>query len=49
MTNVTDAGVEHLIGLTNLTELHLIQTKVTPAGAENLRKALPKCKVQVVP
>ena len=45
---VTDAGLEHLKGLTNLTSLSLGNTKMTPAGVEALRKALPKCEIITV-
>jgi hypothetical protein len=40
---VTDAGLKHLTTLKNLTELWLQETKVTEAGVQELRKALPKC------
>ncbi|MEC9349856.1 MAG: leucine-rich repeat domain-containing protein, partial [Planctomycetota bacterium] len=37
-TKVTDAGLKHLKGLTNLTSLYLFfNTKVTDAGLEHLR------------
>jgi hypothetical protein len=35
-TQVTDAGLEHLKGLTQLQELDLASTQVTDAGLENL-------------
>ena len=38
---VTDAGLEHLKGLTQLQWLYLNQTKVMDAGVAELRKALP--------
>ena len=44
--NVTDEGVKSLAGLKNLESLSLSQTSVTNAGVAELRKALPKCKVQ---
>ena len=44
-TKITDAGLVHLRGLTNLQKLYLGNTKVTEAGVENLRKALPKCEI----
>ena len=36
-TQVTDAGLEHLKGLTNLRRLYLSGTKVTDAGLEHLK------------
>jgi len=42
---VTDAGLEHLKGLTNLRTLHLQHTQVTDAGVNELKKALPNCKI----
>ena len=39
-TQVTDAGLEHLKGLTSLQELYLVGTQVTAAGAENLKNAI---------
>ena len=44
-TNVTDAGLHHLTGMTKLGTLPLTKTKVTDAGAENLRLGLPKCEI----
>ena len=35
-TKVTDAGLEHLKGLTDLQTLELLHTKVTDAGLEHL-------------
>jgi len=37
VTQVTDAALEHLKGLTNLEELDLTYTQVTDAGLEHLR------------
>lgn len=45
-TQVTDAGLTHLAGLTELTTVVVKDTKVTDAGVELLRKALPKCFIQ---
>jgi hypothetical protein len=42
---VTDAGLEHLKGLTSLKYLFLMNTQVTDAGMEDLQAALPKCKI----
>jgi hypothetical protein len=39
---VQDAGLEHLAGLTTLTNVDAVRTKVAMAGAEKLKKALPK-------
>ena len=43
---VSDAGLAHLKGCKNLTWLVLLQTKVTAAGIDDLKKALPKCKIE---
>lgn len=40
-TQVTDAGLEHLKGLTSLQELYLGNTQVTRAGVARLRTSLP--------
>jgi len=45
-TQVTNAGLEHLKGMTSLTPLYLFQTKVTDAGVKKLQQALPKCKIR---
>jgi eukaryotic-like serine/threonine-protein kinase len=44
-TKVSDAGLVHLHGWKNLTSLALHATKVSAAGIEDLKKALPKCKI----
>ncbi len=44
---VTDAGLAHLEGLKKLKNLYVWQTKVTEAGAAKLKKALPKCDVNL--
>ena len=44
-TQVTDAGLVHLAGLTNLVWLWLYDTHVTDAGIAELTKALPKCSI----
>ena len=44
-TKVTDAGLVHLKGLTNLQSLGLKNTKVTDAGVKKLQAALPKCEI----
>ena len=45
-TKVTDPGLMHLKGLTNLRILYLERTKVTDAGEEKLQAALPKCRIR---
>jgi len=42
---VTDVGMKELAALKNLTWLYLDRTKVKAKGLEELRKALPRCKV----
>ena len=44
-TDVTDAGLVHLKGMTNLQTLNLRKTKVTTAGVADLQSALPKCGI----
>ena len=44
-TKVTDAGLEHLKGLTGLQGLSLERTKVTDGGLAKLQAALPKCHI----
>ena len=44
-TQVTDAGVEHLKGLTRLQKLHLMCTQVTDAGADDLQTTLPALRI----
>jgi hypothetical protein len=43
---VTDAGLKELAGLTALQSLNLARTKVTKAGVDDLKKALPECQIQ---
>ena len=43
---VTDAGLVHLQGMTNLTILDLRDTKVTDAGVAELKQALPNCEIK---
>ncbi len=42
---VTDAGLEHLKGLTQLNWLGLHGTRVTEAGVKKLQRALPNCEI----
>jgi Leucine-rich repeat (LRR) protein len=44
-SSISDEGLKHLHGLTNLLELDLRQTRVTAAGKAALGKALPKCRI----
>ena len=45
-TGLTDAGIRHLEGLTNLTALDLRKTKVTAAGIDRLHQAFPRCRIE---
>ena len=42
----SDAGIKHLAGPTNLAAINLQKTKVTAAGIDELKKALPQCKIE---
>lgn len=42
---VSDRGLEHLKGLSQLKCLLLDDTKVTDAGVKKLQQALPKCEI----
>ncbi len=44
-TAITDAALKELTGLKELWGLSLTNTKVTEAGVEELKKALPKCEI----
>ena len=44
-THVSDDGLKHLRGFTNLKELHLENTQVTDEGVKKLQKALPDCEI----
>ena len=45
-TQMTDDGLNHLEHLTNLEFLDVTRTQVTPEGVEQLRKALPNCRIE---
>jgi hypothetical protein len=45
-TQITDEGLEDLVGLKQLHYLGLRETRVTEAGVERLRKALPNCLIE---
>ncbi len=45
-TQLTDAGLAQLKGLSTLKNLSLTKTKVTSSGVEALRKALPQVAVE---
>jgi uncharacterized membrane protein len=42
---ITDTGLEHLRGMTQLQELSLECTEVTDAGVKKLQQALPNCTI----
>ncbi len=44
-TRVTNAGLLHLRNLSKLRNLYLSETTVTEKGIDNLRAALPKCRI----
>jgi hypothetical protein len=44
-TRITDAGLTQLHGATALREIGLTQTEVTAKGIEDLKAALPNCRV----
>ena len=44
-TELTDAGLQDLTGLTELSDLDLYATKVTDEGVKNLQQALPNCNI----
>ena len=45
MTQIGDAGLEHLRGLTSLTAIRVNETQVTEEGIKKLQRALPNCKI----
>jgi hypothetical protein len=44
-SNVTDAGLKYVTGLTGLQWLYLHGSKVTYQGAMQIKRALPHCNV----
>lgn len=44
--HVTDKGIEHLKGLSQLQVLSLDNTQVTDKGVSELQQALPKCEIR---
>lgn len=46
---ITNVGLEHLKGLTNLEFLDLSETETLPDGRDLLRKALPNCVIEPNP
>ena len=45
-TQITDAGMVRLKGLTKLDELNLEETQVTDTGIAELQQALPNCDIR---
>jgi serine/threonine protein kinase/Leucine-rich repeat (LRR) protein len=45
-TQTSDVGLDRFKGCKNLTHLSLVRTKVTAAKVEEMRKALPRCKIE---
>ena len=44
-TTITDAGLEHIKGMTNLRGINIGGTQVADAGVAALKKALPNCTI----
>ncbi|MBI3465845.1 MAG: hypothetical protein HY000_22740 [Planctomycetes bacterium] len=44
-SGLSDAGIKHLAGLTNLESLDLRRTKASAAGIAELQHALPNCQI----
>jgi hypothetical protein len=44
-TQITDAALVHLKGLTNLKGLYIRYTRITDEGVKNLQEALPNCEI----
>jgi hypothetical protein len=45
---VTDAGLEHIKGLTRLRNLSLKDTRVSDEGVKELQEALPNCEISYI-
>jgi len=45
-TRISDVGLGHLTGLKNLEALNVVDTRATTKGREQIRNALPKCRIQ---
>lgn len=45
VAGITDAAVPHLAKLTKLRELNVTDSKISPAGLRELKRALPNCQV----
>ncbi len=43
--NLSDVCIEHLIGLKTLLVMNVSKTRITAAGFEKLKAALPKCRI----
>jgi hypothetical protein len=43
---VTDESVASIVSLKKLASLNIKGSKITPAGFEQLKKALPKCRIE---
>jgi Leucine-rich repeat (LRR) protein len=48
-TKIGDKALTHLEGLANLGYLDLRHTAITPEGAQAIRRALPRCKIETFP
>jgi len=44
-SGLSEAGIKHLAGQTNLESLDLRRTKASAAGVAELQKALPGCEI----
>ncbi len=45
-TQVSNAGVAHFIDCKTLSSINLLKTKVNATGIDELKKALPQCKIE---
>jgi hypothetical protein len=44
-TQISDAGLAHLSGLSNLADLEIAKTQVSDAGLKRLKQALPSLTI----